>query len=146
MGELHLDGSSHSARRRARAGVMTDSRFRSRHEDGESVFALAAQVARRASDGQLVLAAAIGIIAAALVVLVRPSLWFLALPLLSIGSVGAWGIAERTATERAARFGPGFAGHRILATIRLTSAVVATLCGLLTLLVTVAQIVGTWQS
>ena len=125
---------------------MTDSRFRSRQEDGESVFALAAHVARRASDGQLVVAAAIGIIAAALVVLVRPSLWFLALPLLSIGSVGAWGIAERTATERAARFGPGFAGHRILATIRLTSAGVATLCGLLTLLVTVAQIVGTWQS
>jgi len=116
------------------------------NEDGESVFALSARLARRASDGQLVVAAAIGILAAALVFLVRPTLWYLALPLLSVGSFGVWGIAERTAAERGARLGPDFAGRYALASVRLTAAVVGTVAGLLTLLVTVARAIGTWIS
>jgi hypothetical protein len=116
------------------------------NEDGESVFALSARLARRASDGQLVVAAAIGIVAAALVCLVRPDLWYLALPLLSVGSFGVWGIAERTSVERGARLGPDFAGRHALASVRLTAAVVGTLSGVLTLLLVVARMVGTWKS
>lgn len=117
-----------------------------REEDGESVFVLVAQLARRASDGQLVVAAAIGIIAATLVGLVRPDLWFLGLPLLCVGSFGIWGIAERTAAERTARLGPAFVGRRALTSVRLTAAIIGTMSGLLTLLVIVARMVGTWKS
>jgi len=117
-----------------------------RNDDGESIFAVAAQMARRASDGQLVVAAAAGIAAAAIVGLVRPDWWFVALPLLSVGSFGVWGIAERTAAERRARLGPDFGGRRALASVRATAAVVGTLSGTLTLLVIVARMVGTWKS
>ena len=125
---------------------MTDHELGSRDEEGENVFALAARMARRASDGQLVVAASIGIIAATLVGLVRPTLWFLALPLLCVGSFGVWGIAERTAAERTARLGRDFGGRRALSSVRLTAAVVGTLSGVLTLLVVVARMVGTWKS
>lgn len=125
---------------------MSDHELRRREEDGESVFALAAQIARRASDGQLVVAAAIGIVAAALVGLARPDLWFLGLPLLCVGSFGVWGIAERTAAERTARLGPDFGGRRALAGVRVSAAIIGTLSGTLTLLTVVARMIGTWKS
>ncbi len=125
---------------------VTDSEREPHDDDGDSIFAVVAQIARRASDGQLVLAAAAGIAAAAIVGLVRPDWWFVALPLLSLGSFGVWGIAERTAAERMARLGPDFGGRRALASVRATAAVVGTLSGTLTLLVIVARMVGTWKS
>ena len=117
-----------------------------RDEDGASIFALTAQLARRASDGQLVVAAAIGIAAAALVGLIRPDLWFLGLPLLCVGSFGVWGIAERTTVERTARLGADFGGRRALAGVRVSAAIIGTLCGTLTLLTVVARMIGTWKS
>ena len=125
---------------------MTDRAPVSRHEDGENVFALAARLARHASDGQLVVAAAAGILAASLVGFVRPDLWWVGLPLVCVGSFGVWGIAERTAAERTARLGADFGGRRALMSIRLTAAVVGTLTGVMTLLVIVARMVGTWKS
>ncbi len=125
---------------------MTDHVRGSRNDDGENVFALAARLARRASDGQLVVSAAAGILAASLVGFVRPDLWWVGLPLVCVGSFGVWGIAERTATERTARLGPDFGGRRALTSIRLTAAVVGTLSGVMTLLVVVARMVGTWKS
>jgi hypothetical protein len=126
--------------------AVSDHEPRGRDEDGENVFALVAQLARRASDGQLVVAAAIGIIAAVLVGLVRPDLWFLGLPFLCVGSFGTWGIAERTETERAARLGPNFGGRRALAGVRASAAIVGTLSATLTLLAGVARMIGTWKS
>src|SRR5215213_7035765 len=123
---------------------VTDSDRRPRDDDGDNIFALVAQLARRATDGQLVLAAASGIATAAIVGLARPDWWFLALPLLSIGSFGIWGIAERTSAERLARLGPEFGGRRALASVRMTAAVVGTTAGTLTLLAVVARMVGTW--
>lgn len=125
---------------------MTDSHSRPHDDDGDSIFAVAAQLARRASDGQLVAAAAVGIAAAAIVGLVLPHWWFIALPLLSVGSFGVWGIAERTSAERLARLGPEFAGRRTLASVRVTAAIVGTLAGTLALLTIVARMVGTWRS
>ena len=119
---------------------------RPRDDDGGSIFALAAQLARRASDGQLVVAAAVGILAVSLVGFVRPDLWWVGLPLVCVGSFGVWGIAERTATERTARLGPDFGGRRALTSLRLTAAVLGTLSGVMTLLVIVARMVGTWKS
>lgn len=125
---------------------MTDPVRGSRNDDGENVFALAARLARRASDGQLVVAAAAGILAASLVGFARPDLWWVGLPLVCVGSFGVWGIAERTAAERTARLGPDFGGRRALTSVRLTAAVVGTLSGVMTLLVIVARMVGTWKS
>ena len=115
-------------------------------DEGESIFSVVAGLARRATDGQLVLAAATGIASAALIGLVRPTWWFLALPLLCIGSFGVWGIAERTTAERVARLGPSFPGQRALAGVRAAAAVIGTLAGLLALLTLVARALGTWIS
>lgn len=115
-------------------------------DDGESVFALVAQLARRASDGQLVAAAAIGIASAAIIGLVRPSWWFVALPLLCIGSFGIWGVADRTAAERQHRLGPTFAGRRTLAGVQIVAAVIGTAAGVIALLAVVARAIGTWIS
>lgn len=119
---------------------------RTRDDDGENIFALAARLARRASDGQLVVAAAIGIVAAVIVGLLRPDWWLAALPLLSVGSFGIWGIADRTAAERTARLGPGFEGRGALASVRVVAAAVGTVAGVLTLLAVVARMIGTWKS
>ena len=115
-------------------------------DEGESIFSVVARLARRATDGQLVLAAAAGIASAVLIGLVRPTWWFLALPLLCIGSFGVWGIAERTTAERVARLGPSFPGQRALAGVRAAAAAIGTLAGLLALLTLVARALGTWIS
>ena len=115
-------------------------------DDGENLFALIAQIARRATDGQLVGAAAAGIASAAIIGLFLPKLWFLALPLLCIGSFGIWGIADRTSAERQARLGPLYVGRRALEGVRITAAVVGTLAGTLALLAVVARAIGTWIS
>ena len=114
--------------------------------DGENVFALIAKLARRASDGQLVAAAAAGIAAAGMIGLLVPSWWFAALPLLCIGSFGVWGIAERTTAERLAKAGPTFGGRRALAAVRMSAAVVGTIAAALTILTLAAMAIGTWKS
>jgi len=124
---------------------VTEPDVRSRDE-GENIFSVVAALARRATDGQLVLAATTGIASAALIGLVRPTLWFLALPLLCVGSFGVWGIAERTTAERVARLGPSFPGQRALAGVRAAAAAIGTLAGLLALLTLVARALGTWIS
>ena len=124
---------------------MTEPDVPSRDE-GENIFSVVAGLARRATDGQLVLAAATGIASAALIGLVRPTWWFLALPLLCIGSFGVWGIAERTTAERVARLGPSFPGQRALAGVRAAAAAIGTLAGLLALLALVARALGTWKT
>jgi len=115
-------------------------------DEGENIFSVVAALARRATDGQLVLAAATGIASAALIGLVRPTWWFLALPLLCVGSFGVWGIAERTTAERVARLGPSFPGQRALAGVRAAAAAIGTLAGLLALLTLAARALGTWIS
>ena len=117
-----------------------------RDSDGENVFALIAKLARRSSDGQLVAAAAVGIVAAASIGLFIPSWWFAALPLLCTGSFGIWGIAERTAAERLAKAGPSFGGRRALAAVRVTAAMMGTIAAALTILTLAAMAIGTWRS
>ena len=126
--------------------AVTEERETRIDRDGEHIFALVAKVARRASDGQLVVAAIIGIAAAAMIGLLAPAWWFVALPLLCVGSFGVWGIADRTAAERLERIGPSFAGRRALAAVRITAAAVGTLAASLALLTLTMIAIGTWQS
>ena len=65
---------------------------------------LLAHRARSASDARLVLDAAGGIIAAAVVVAVRPTGWvILAAAALAFTAFGVWGIADRELSERLTR-------------------------------------------
>jgi hypothetical protein len=66
------------------------------------LFAMLAVRARRASDGALATLAGIGGVAAIALVAVRPSWWAFALPLVSAGAFGLWGILERATAERGA--------------------------------------------
>ena len=65
-------------------------------------YAVLAARARRASDGALAGAAAVGVLAAAAVAAWRPAWWALALPPVAVGAFGLWGILEREAAERRA--------------------------------------------
>jgi hypothetical protein len=128
------------------APVLTEDRESRSDPDAEHIFALVAKLARRASDGQLVVAAAAGIAGAAAIGFLAPSWWFAALPLLCIGSFGVWGIAERTASERLERIGPAFVGRRALAAVRIAAAAIGTLAAVLALLTVAAMALGTWIS
>jgi hypothetical protein len=105
--------------------------------------ALLARRARRASDGRLTLDAAGGLIAAALLLELRPPAW----PLLVSAAVcflafGVWGISDRALREsdhRAAR-------RRALQTLR-AAAVALGVAGAVALVVTtMALMIGTWIS
>lgn len=126
--------------------ALTEDRTSRNDSDGENIFALVAKLARRASDGQLVAAAATGVAGAAAIGLLAPSWWFAALPLLCASSFGVWGIAERMAAERRERLGPAFVGRRALAAIRITAAAVGTLAAALAILTVAAMALGTWIS
>lgn len=133
------------ARVRVEPAVIEQRESRIDH-DGEHVFALVAKLARRASDGQLVAAAILGIAAAATIGLLAPRWWFAALPLLCVGSFGVWGIADRTAAERLEKLGPMFAGHRALAAVRIAAVTIGTLAASLMLLTLAMVAVGPWRS
>lgn len=65
-----------------------------------SLFAMLAVKARRAGDGVLASLAAIGGVAALALASIRPPWWAFALPLVSAGAFGLWGILERAIGER----------------------------------------------
>ena len=64
------------------------------------VYALLAAWARRAADGTLATAVALGLLALPAAVALPSPWWQLLLPLVIFGSLGAWGIADRVAAER----------------------------------------------
>jgi hypothetical protein len=71
--------------------------------DRGSLPALLVQRARQASDRRLVLDAALGLIAAASIAVLRPPLWLpLAALAFCLGAFGAWGILDREAVDAAA--------------------------------------------
>ena len=71
--------------------------------DRGSLPELLVQRARQASDKRLVIDAAVGLIAAALVATLRPPFWIpLAALGFSLGAFGIWGILDREAADAAA--------------------------------------------
>jgi hypothetical protein len=59
-----------------------------------SLFAILAVRARRAPDAVLAALAGIGGVAAVALIAIRPAWWAFALPLVSAGAFGLWGILE----------------------------------------------------
>ena len=66
------------------------------------LFAMLAVRARSASDGALAALAGVGGVTAIALAARRPSWWAFALPLISAGAFGLWGILERATAERGA--------------------------------------------
>jgi hypothetical protein len=91
-------------------------------ENRESLFGVLAAGARRASDGQLVLAVVAGLTGATAIPLWALAWWRWSLPLVAVAAFGGWGIFDRVAHERAIAQGPGFGGHRALGVARWVTA------------------------
>jgi fatty acid desaturase len=95
-----------------------------------SLFAMLAGKARRASDAVLASLAGLGGLAAVALIATRPVWWAFALPVVSAGSFGVWGILERAsaehATPRTARY------DRAMGTAQWLAAGIGTLCAIVT--------------
>ena len=105
--------------------------------------ALLARRARGASDGRLALDAAGGLIAGALVLMLRPPAW----PLLLSAAVcflafGVWGITDRAVRE--GTVGPR--GSRALRALRAAAVALGVLGGVALGATAMALILGTWIS
>jgi hypothetical protein len=110
----------------------------------ENLGTVLAQLARRTPDGRLVSAAAVGVVAALVAVVLKPPAWF---PMLAAGvcllSFGTWGITDRVLHEG---HEPVASRQRLLRVTRVI-AVVLGICGGLALALGVfALAMGNWIS
>ena len=106
-----------------------------------SLFAMLAVKARRASDAALASLAAVGGVAAVALVAIRPTWWAFALPLVSAGAFGLWGILERATAERGA---PRSAGYdRAMNAAQWLAAAIGTACAIVTVFAVLGFFLGT---
>ena len=109
--------------------------------EAPSLFALLAVTARRAPDGLLASFAAIGSVAAIALVAMRPAWWAFALPLVSAGAFGLWGILERATAERGA---PRSARYdRAMNAAQWLAATIGTACAIVTVFAVLGFFLGT---
>jgi hypothetical protein len=105
--------------------------------------ALLARRARRASDGRLTLDAAGGLIAAALLLELRPPAWP---PLVSAAlcflAFGVWGISDRALSE--SEHGPS--SRRALQTLRAAAVALGVAAAIALVVTTMALMLGRWIS
>lgn len=114
------------------------------HSPEENLGTVLAQLARRTPDGRLVVAAAVGVVAALAAVVLRPPAWF---PMLAAGvcllSFGAWGITDRVLQES----DPSVSStHRALRATRAGAAVLGLASGVALALGVFALAMGNWIS
>jgi hypothetical protein len=106
-----------------------------------SLFAMLAVRARRAPDGVLAALAGIGGVAIIALVAIRPSWWAFALPLVSAGAFGLWGILERATAEKGA---PRSAYYdRAMSLAQWTAAAIGTVCAIVTVFALLGFFMGT---
>ena len=112
--------------------------------DEPSAYAVLAAHARRASDGRLAAYATAGVLALAAGAVAGASWWWLALlPVVVIGALGAWGIADRELADRQRAAGArGGARRRTLLLLRGAAAVAGTMAAVGTLLMFLAAALG----
>jgi hypothetical protein len=107
-----------------------------------SLFALLSARARRASDGRLVADAAVGTALLAVIFVLNPSLWLLAMPLAALAAFGLWGIADREAAEHSGQ--PR--ARRLFSTIRFIALLLGMGAAAVFVLGAMAVLLGTWIS
>jgi len=106
-----------------------------------SLFAMLAGKARRASDGVLASLAGIGGLVALSLTAMRPSWWAFALPLVSAGAFGVWGILERATAERET---PRSAGYdRAVEAAQWIAATIGTMCAIVAVFAVLGLFLGT---
>jgi hypothetical protein len=113
--------------------------------DEQSLGALLAARARRTGDGQLATAAATGIVGAVAIGLFFPTWWRLALPFVSLGAFGVWGIVDRMAAERRGIAGSTPGTIRLLAAIGWVAVLIGGLSVVTLVLALTATAIGTWN-
>jgi hypothetical protein len=106
-----------------------------------SLFAMLAVRARRTSDGVLAALAGIGGVAAVALAAIRPAWWAFALPLVSAGAFGLWGILERETAERGA---PRSARYdRAMGAAQWVAVAIGTMCAIVTVFAVLGILLGT---
>jgi hypothetical protein len=109
-----------------------------------SLFAMLAVRARRASDATLAALTGIGGIAAVALVAVRPAWWAFALPLVSAGAFGLWGILERATVERGAQRSARY--DRTMDAAQWIAVAVGTVCAIVTVFAVLGTLLGPFIS
>ncbi|MDB4911358.1 MAG: hypothetical protein JWO39_2181 [Gemmatimonadetes bacterium] len=105
-----------------------------------SLFAVLAVRARRTSDGVLAALAAIGGVAAVALAAVRPGWWAFALPLVSAGAFGLWGILERETAERGAVRSARY--DRAMGAAQWVAVAIGTVCAIVTVFAVLGILLG----
>jgi fatty acid desaturase len=105
-----------------------------------SLFAVLAVRARRTSDGVLAALAAIGGVAAVALAAVRPAWWAFALPLVSAGAFGLWGILERETAERGAVRSARY--DRAMGAAQWVAVTIGTVCAIVTVFAVLGILLG----
>jgi hypothetical protein len=104
------------------------------------LFAMLAVRARRASDGMLAALAGVGGVAAIALLAVRPSWWAFALPLVSAGAFGLWGILERATAERGAERSARY--DRVVSSAQWMVVAIGALCAIVTAFAVLGVLMG----
>ncbi len=106
-----------------------------------SLFAMLAGKARRAPDAMLASLAGVGGVSAVALIAMRPPWWAFALPLVSVGAFGVWGILERATAERET---PRSAGYdRAMGVAQWLAAAIGTVCTIVTVFAVLGFFLGT---
>jgi hypothetical protein len=106
-----------------------------------SLYAMLAARARRASDAMLATLAGTGGVAAVALIAMRPAWWAFALPLVSAGAFGLWGILERETAERGAMRSARY--DRAIGVAQWVAVAVGTVCAIVTLFAVLGIMLGT---
>jgi hypothetical protein len=106
-----------------------------------SLYAMLAGRARRASDAMLATLAGTGGVAAVALIAMRPAWWAFALPLVSAGAFGLWGILEREMAERGAMRSARY--DRAIGVAQWVAAAVGTVCAIVTVFAVLGILLGT---
>jgi hypothetical protein len=105
-----------------------------------SLFAMLAGRARRSSDAVLASLAGVGGLSAVALIATRPTWWAFALPLVSAGAFGIWGILERATAERET---PRSAGYdRVVGAAQWIVAAIGTVCAIVTVFAVLGIFLG----
>jgi hypothetical protein len=106
-----------------------------------SLFAMLAVRARRAPDVALAALAGVGGIAAVILLAAQPSWWMFALPLVSAGAFGLWGILERATAEQGALRSVSY--DRAMDVAQWVAAAIGTACAIVTAFAVFGILLGT---
>ena len=108
------------------------------------LFAMLAVRARRAPDAVLATMAGIGGVSAIALAAVRPSWWTFALPLVSVGTFGLWGMLERATAERGAERSARY--DRAVGAAQWVAVAIGAVCTILTAFEVLGVVIGPFGS